>query len=145
MKRAGFQTIRLGLETSDIRSQKRLGGKVTTADLEQALENLEAAGYNRLSIGVYVMVGLPDQPRHEVEQSLDQVLKIGARPHLAEYSPVPGSSLFKRARECSPYDLDDPLYHNPTLLPCAGPDLDHHALAEIKQDLRTRLEPPKGV
>ena len=105
------------------------------------LDNLEAAGYERADIGVYVMVGLPGQGRQEVEQTLDVVLASGARPHLAEYSPVPGSPMFAAARAASRWDLSEPLSHNPTRLPCAGDDLDSASLQEIKQALKQ----PRGA
>ena len=132
MRRAGFATIRLGLETADPVAQGALGGKVTTVEFLAAMENLEAAGYRREDIGVYVMVALPGQGRGEVEQTLDLVQRTGARPHLAEYSPVPGSPMFQQAQAASTWDLDEPLFHNPTLLPCASEDLNADALLEIK-------------
>jgi radical SAM superfamily enzyme YgiQ (UPF0313 family) len=136
MRRAGLVTVRLGLETVDA---ARLDRKVSEPELHAALSHLQAAGYARREVGVYVMVGLPGQTRAEVERALDLVLGAGARPHLAEYSPIPGSPLFAQARAASHLDLDEPLHHNPTLLPCAGPDLDGAALGQIKLALKARL------
>lgn len=140
MRGAGFATVRLGLETSDPVAQADLGGKLTTSDFLEALEHLEAAGYRRDEVGVYVMAGMPGQSRHQVQQTVDLVLRTGAVPHLAEYSPVPGSPLFPEAQAASRWDLQEPLFHNPTLMPCAAADLDAAALANIKQDLRLELE-----
>jgi len=135
MRRAGFVSVRLGLETADPRAQERLGAKVTTEELSAALDHLEAAGYPRHEIGVYVMVGLPGQERADVQHSLERVLALGARPHLAEYSPVPGSPLFDEACAASPHPLaEEPLFQNPTLLPCAA--LDGNELRRIKTWLR---------
>jgi hypothetical protein len=140
MRRAGFATIRIGLETSDPVAQARLGAKLTTGELEAALVNLETAGYARHEIGVYVLAGLPGQRRAEIEQSIDLVLRLGARPHLSEYTPVPGSPLFGEAAAASRWDLAaEPLFHNPTLLPCSSDELDLAALAAVKQELRRRL------
>lgn len=136
MQRAGFATVRLGLETSDSRAQREQGGKVTTAEFHAALDNLEAAGFSRAGVGVYVMVAMPGQGRAVVERSIDVVLSAGARPHLTEYSPVPGSPLFEQARATSRFDLDEPLFHNPTLLPCADAELTAPALQELKLRLR---------
>lgn len=132
MKKAGVVTLRLGLETADLEAQQRLGAKVTNRDFEEALDHLTAAGYERKHLGAYVLVGLPGQTRHEVELSVDYVLACGVTPHLAEYSPVPGSPLFAEARRASSWDLDEPLFHNPTILPCANADLTAEALVEIK-------------
>lgn len=120
MREAGFVTIRLGLETSDPASQGRYGGKVTNSEFLSAVEALHGAGYTSDDIGVYILCGLPGQDPHEVEQSADFVRKAGARPYLAEYSPVPGSALWERAVKQSPFPLEkEPLFHNNTLMPCA--------------------------
>jgi len=138
MGRAGLATIRLGLETADPERQRQLGAKVTLEELQAALAHLEQAGYTRSEIGVYVMAGLPGQELSEVEHSLERVLALGARPHLAEYSPVPGSPLFAEACAASPRPLaDEPLFHNPTLLACAT--FDHRRLAGLKARLRQHL------
>lgn len=133
MRAAGFTTVRLGLETTDGESQRRLGGKVDSDIYEAALANLEAAGYRRGEVGVYVMVGLPGQPRAEVELSVDAVLTSGARPRLAYYSPVPGSPMFQEARAVSRLDLDEPLSHNPSLMPCAADEFTGEALNVMRR------------
>lgn len=132
MRAAGFTTVRLGLETVDGESQRRLGAKVDGVIYGEAMDNLEAAGYLREEVGVYVMAGLPGQPRQEVERSVDTVLRSGARPRLAFYSPVPGSPLFEQAHAQSALDLDEPLNHNPSLMPCAGHDLGSAELAALR-------------
>lgn len=132
MKHAGFATLRLGLETADPRRQRELGGKVTNDDFERAVAALLTAGFLHEQIGVYILAGLPGQHRVEVEKSVDKVLSLGLGPHLAEYSPVPGSSLFAAAQAGSRFDLTDPLFQNPTLLPAAESDLTPAALLEIK-------------
>ena len=40
MRRAGFSTIRLGLESSDAVRQQESGGKVTSDEFARAMENL---------------------------------------------------------------------------------------------------------
>jgi len=47
------------------------------------------------------------------------VREAGAKPYPVEYSPIPGTPLFEKAKELSPFDLEnEPLYHNNSLLPC---------------------------
>jgi radical SAM superfamily enzyme YgiQ (UPF0313 family) len=140
LKAAGFTTLRLGLETADDARQRDLGGKITTDEFLAAVDNLRGAGFAAAQIGVYVMAGLPGQRREEVEQSVDRVLALRLRPHLTEYSPVPGSPLFEVARQSSAYDLSEPLFHNPTLLPCAGGDLSAAAVQEIKVRINRTVE-----
>ena len=67
-------------------------------------------------------------------QSIRMVLDHGARPHLAEYSPIPGTPLWSEALRCSPFDLaNEPLYHNNSLLPCQSEHFGLEELQELKQ------------
>jgi radical SAM superfamily enzyme YgiQ (UPF0313 family) len=119
MRQAGFATIRLGLETTSRKHQQATGGKVKTEEFQQAVNNLRAAGYSSQEIGVYVLAGLPGQERAEVEETIRFARECGARPYLAEYSPIPGTPLWQEAVQCSPFDLQgEPLFHNNTILPC---------------------------
>ena len=77
------------------------------------------AGFSPAEIGVYLLIGLPDQEEAEVAASIRRVKELGATPVLASYSPIPGTALWPRALACSRYDLSaDPLYHNNSLFPC---------------------------
>jgi len=136
MKAAGFATVRVGLETADAAAQIALGGKVSTDEFDAAVENLLAAGFAKKRIGVYIMAGMPGQSRDEVERTVDRVLAWSLQPHLSEYSPVPHSAMFAAGVAVSPYDLSEPLFHNPTLLSCAEGDLDYTAVGEIKGRIR---------
>ena len=136
---AGFATIRLGLETAQAERQRAWGAKATSAEFDAAVEHLLTAGFRREQIGVYLLAGLPNQEAQEVVESLEVVLEKGLVPHLAEYSPVPGSPLFASARATSRYDLDEPIFHNPTLMPCAAPSLGPCEMQALKQRLKTSL------
>lgn len=84
-----------------------------------AVRHLRRAGYSGDNIGVYIMVGLPGQRAEEARASIAYVQENGARPILVEYSPIPHTPLFERARESSQFDLgNEPLYHNNSILPC---------------------------
>lgn len=117
--RSRFKTIRLGFETSDEAGQIETGGKVTNQEFRQAVRNLSKAGYSREEIGVYILIGLPGQKRDEVKESIAYVKEAGAKPVLVEYSPVPGTPLFDKAKRVSKFDLEnEPLFHNNSILPC---------------------------
>jgi len=65
------------------------------------------------------MAGLPGQRAEEVVESIGFVEETGAKPILVEYSPIPGTPLFEKAKEISYYDVDkEPLFHNNSILPC---------------------------
>ncbi len=86
---AGGKTIRLSFESSNVDRQKAMFSKVSNADLENALRNLENAGYSRKEIGVYVLMGLPDQTMEEVRASIRYVIDLGAKVSVASFSPIP--------------------------------------------------------
>ncbi|MFH1091089.1 MAG: radical SAM protein [Pseudomonadota bacterium] len=134
MAAAGFESIRLGLESLDQQRQATLGGKVETGGFEAAVGNLISAGFRPDKIGVYVLFGLPGQPLEEVLGTIRTVKALGTRPYLTEYSPLPGTRLWSQAVRSSPFDLEnEPLYHNNTNFPCRGPDFSWEKVWEIKR------------
>ncbi|MGA2517614.1 MAG: radical SAM protein [Thermodesulfobacteriota bacterium] len=117
--RAGFKTIRLGFETANEAMQLETGGKVDNHAFKGASKHLKRAGYPGEEIGVYVMAGLPGQRVGEVEETIAFVKEAGAKPMLVEYSPIPYTPLFEKAKRMSQFDLEnEPLYHNNSILPC---------------------------
>jgi radical SAM superfamily enzyme YgiQ (UPF0313 family) len=139
LHRAGFKTLRLGFETSDEALQAETGGKVSNQDFRSAAENLKRAGYRGDEIGVYLMAGLPGQRAEEVEDSIAFVRDAGARPVLVEYSPIPGTALFEKARRMSPFDIEDePLFQNNSLFPCRWKGFTWEDFRRIKENLRER-------
>jgi len=137
--RGGFKTIRLGLETSNEATQIETGGKVGNQDFKRAVRNLRRAGYSAEEIGVYVMVGLPGQRVGEVKESIAFVKETGARPILVEYSPIPHTALFEKARQMSSFDLEnEPLFHNNSILPCQWGGFTLTEYKRLKDDLRRR-------
>jgi radical SAM superfamily enzyme YgiQ (UPF0313 family) len=118
LKRANFTTLRLGAETTAL-GPARLDRKLEQGQLETALAYLKEAGFPQERIGVYLLIGAPDQEETEVAASIREVKALGAAPVLALYSPIPGTALWPRAQAASRYDLDaDPLFHNNSLFPC---------------------------
>ena len=83
------------------------------------------------------MVGLPGQDFREVQKSVDFVLGLGLKPLLAEYSPIPGTAMWEEACRASRYPLGkDPLYHNNSALPCAGPGFGFSHLRSERERIR---------
>ena len=117
LKRAGLTTVRLGLETTDF--DHRHDVKLTRDQWEAGARNLLNAGFDLDDIGVYILFGLPGQDLGNVEQAVKHVRAFGFRPHLAHYTPIPGSPMFDTACQASPYPLrDEPLYQNNSIWPC---------------------------
>jgi radical SAM superfamily enzyme YgiQ (UPF0313 family) len=118
LKRANFTTLRLGAETTALGSA-RLDRKLDQGELETALVHLRETGFSQDQVGVYLLIGLPDQEEAEVVASIREVKALGATPVLALYSPIPGTALWSRAQATSRYDLNaDPMFHNNSLFPC---------------------------
>ncbi len=141
--RAGFVTIRFGFETSDAASQRERGGKASNQDLKEAVRSLKKAGYASRDIGVYLLCGLPGQSAAEVRESIRFVQRCGARPILAEFSPIPGTGLWPSAVDVSPYPIEEePLFHNNTLLPCSSGHLSHEHYRALKSLAQGRSGPP---
>ncbi|MBI4642223.1 MAG: B12-binding domain-containing radical SAM protein [Deltaproteobacteria bacterium] len=118
LKRSQFATLRLGVETTAL-GPDRLDHKIQTGELEEAMANLQEAGFPGEEIGVYLLIGLPHQEEEEVINSIRRVKELGATPVLTQYSPIPGTALWPQAVATSRYDLrSDPLFHNNSLFPC---------------------------
>lgn len=117
--RAGFHTIRLGLETADAGLHLRMGNKISDGDFERSVASLRSAGFEKREIGAYILMGLPGQSAESVRTTIEFADKAGAIPYLAEYSPIPHTALWEEAISHSAYDLaSEPLFQNNTLLAC---------------------------
>ena len=133
MLKAGFRTIRFGFETSDRMRQTSTGGKVDNKEFIDAIAHLKKAGYKNEEIGVYLLCGLPGQSAEEVKESIRFVRSCGARPIIAEYSPIPGTGLWNEAVASSPYPIAlEPLFQNNSLLPCRNDSLSYEMYQKLK-------------
>jgi len=133
MKKAGFETIRLGFESSSRSTQMKTGAKISNDEFLEAVKIFHEAGYSSNKIGVYILAGLPFQDVGEVEESINFVKQSGARPIIAEYSPIPGTGLWEEACKSSPFPLkDEPLFHNNTILPCRWKGFKYDDLQRVK-------------
>lgn len=119
MFRAGFKTIRLGLETGSAEDRKDLDHKVTRGEFIRATAYLRDAGFTREQLGAYLLVGLPGQPLSSIEKSAALVQQCGIHPVWAYYSPIPGTQLWENAIRSSRYPLEsDPIFTNNAIFPC---------------------------
>ncbi len=92
---------------------------MTNREFQRAVDHLKRAGYGGEDLGVYLMAGLPGQRVEEVEESIAYVREAGTKPIVVEYSPIPGTPLFAKAKKVSPLDIEgEPLFQNSSLLPC---------------------------
>ncbi|MBN1833754.1 MAG: radical SAM protein, partial [Deltaproteobacteria bacterium] len=145
LQRAGFRTIRLGLETSDSKMHQDLDQKVSEGEFERAVSHLKKSGFLNEQIGAYILMGLPGQSVESVMNTIRFVSGTGAMPYLAEYSPLPHTLMWKKAVASSEYDLaSEPLFHNNTLLPCWNED-ERARVPELKKLVREARHPIRIV
>jgi radical SAM superfamily enzyme YgiQ (UPF0313 family) len=114
MKKAGFTTIRLSLETVDGARQEMTGGKITTGVFEKIVRTLQKQGFTHEHIGAYLLYGLPDQGLEELEEGIGLLKGLHVRIHLAEFSPIRGTACWDDLvkRGVIPDDLDPLLTNN---------------------------------
>jgi len=137
MKRAGFTTIRLGLETIESGRQQATGGKVTNDDFERSVRSLQRAGFTKAHMGAYLLYGLPGQGIREVEAGIAFLKKLDVRIQLAEFSPIRGTGCWDDLvkNDIIPRDLD-PLLTNNTVFSYLYSGYDQAELNRIKIDVK---------
>lgn len=112
LRRTGFATLRLSLESTDPAILLAGSAKVVPSHYEEALQNLRLAGYDDGALETYLLLGLPGQSRESVEASIRFARGLGARVKLAEFSPIPGTPLFNAACRIVPELATEPLLAN---------------------------------
>jgi radical SAM superfamily enzyme YgiQ (UPF0313 family) len=131
---AGVHTVRIGLETSDVRLQKNTGRKTLNAEYRRAVGHFRDAGYERTDVGTYVMLGLPGQTPRDVEKTIELAQRSGAAPHISYFSPIPGTSIWEAAASSTSLPMEDePLYQNNTVFILRNSAFSQEALSELKQ------------
>lgn len=139
-KRANFQSLFLSQESFDEKVIKDSCPKVSSGDLERALASLERAGYPRGNINVYLMVGLPGQGISGIKESIFHVQRLGARPRLAYFSPVPGTNDWNKIVEEGYIDKDaDPLLQNKLTFPYLWGNFSHEGFESLKKLVKLEI------
>ena len=134
MFRAGFETVRLGLETAAFNMRNELDVKVTAAEFEKAVTCLKEAGFTKKLIGAYLLTGLPGQEMKSIEDSIKTVRQNQVTPILAHYSPIPHTALWSSAVASSRYDLEsDPVFTNNAIFPCRDERFSWQTISHLKK------------
>ncbi len=133
MFKAGFKTIRLGLETTDFSKHRQHDVKVREDEFFRAVNCLKDAGFERNQVGAYLLCGLPGQNLDDVQKSVELVKKTGIMPVLAYYTPIPHTPMWDEAVKISKFDLtQDPVFTNNTLFPCLNSSMDLKRISQLK-------------
>ena len=133
MFRAGFHTIRLGLETTTFEGRQTMDRKVTEAEFLRTVGFLKDAGFDSGQVGAYLLAGLPGQDYTGVEDSIAVVKQAGVTPVIAHYTPIPHTPMWKAAVAASRYDLaSDPIFTNNAIFPCRSETFSWDVLTRLK-------------
>ena len=133
MFRAGFHTVRLGLETTAFEDRQSMDRKVTEAEFVRTVGYLKAAGFGARQVGAYLLAGLPGQDLSEIEDSIDLVKQAGVTPVIAHFTPIPGTPMWPLAVAASRYDLEaDPIFTNNAIFPCRSEQFSWEMLTRLK-------------
>ncbi len=133
MRRAGFVTLRLGLETTGFEQRRGLDHKVTAAEFYNAASCLKNAGFDGKQVGAYLLAGLPGQRLEAVETAIRAVKETGITPVVAYYSPIPRTRLWEKAVAASRYDLEaDPVFSNNAVMPCQKEGFSWEVISRLK-------------
>jgi radical SAM superfamily enzyme YgiQ (UPF0313 family) len=139
LRAMNFHTIRLSLETTNVKRLKKMNRKILPRHFDEAMKNLRAAGFTKKEVGAYIMVGLPRQGADEVREAIDYSIARGATPHLAEYSPIPGTPAWEEAVASARLDIrNELLLHNNSIFYMLGGSFDRPTLEELKRYALTR-------
>ncbi|RKY97405.1 MAG: hypothetical protein DRQ03_05295 [Candidatus Hydrothermota bacterium] len=115
LKEMGFETIYLGVETTNPERLKETGGKLTLEEFKKAIISLKKAGFKNDQITAYLLMGLPNQPPEEVISGLEILKEYNIRVMLSEYSPIPRTPLGEGA--IKEYKIKDPILTNCSVFP----------------------------
>jgi radical SAM superfamily enzyme YgiQ (UPF0313 family) len=134
MHRAGFSTLRLGLETVEFGHRQKMDKKVSEVEFRRAVGHLQKAGFAKSQVGAYLLAGLPGQDYQAIEHSIHSVKRLGITPVIAHYTPIPQTALWPQAVEASRYDLEsDPIFTNNAIMPCRKDPFDWGTLTRLKE------------
>ncbi len=134
MFKAGFKTVRLGLETAAFDKRSEIDSKVTIDEFKRAVTYLLESGFDRKQLGAYILAGLPGQSIESIEKSITIVKKSGITPVPAYYTPIPHTAMWKKAVSSSRYNLvDDPVFTNNAIFPCQHDPFSWETISRLKQ------------
>jgi radical SAM superfamily enzyme YgiQ (UPF0313 family) len=132
--KAGFKTLRLGLETAEFDHRETIDQKVSENDFRRAARYLKEAGFEKHQVGAYLLMGLPGQELPSVERSIRAVQETEITPILAYYSPIPHTAMWQTAVAASRYNLEaDPIFTNNSIIPCQSEAFNWDIVSALKE------------
>lgn len=96
MKRAGFETIRIGLETISEATLRATGAKTSAEEFVAAVGCLKRAGFTGAQVGAYILAGLMGQTLREVLDTIAFAHSLGVTAHVSRFAPIQGTVEWER-------------------------------------------------
>ncbi|HOJ50465.1 MAG TPA: radical SAM protein [Spirochaetota bacterium] len=133
MKKSGFKTIRLSMESNNQDFLKKTNSLHKISNIEKVIKTMIQAGYTKSQISVYILVGLPDQEPEEIEDAIKYIGSLNIKTSLSYFSPVPGTLEYKKMKEKHLIpENEDPLIHNKIVFPYFWSKITPDKLENIK-------------
>lgn len=111
-----FKEIRFGLETLVPERQGEIGEKLSNSEFERTVDLVYKYGLEK-EVSFYVLIGLTNQTKDEIEYTIRKVKETSLRVRLTEYSPIPMTLEWERQLKNKLIKPDmDPLWANSFLL-----------------------------
>ena len=134
-RKADVRSLYLSQESTDRNVIREACPKVAQGDLERAIGHLEKAGYRREDISVYLLAGLPNQDAASIKESVGDIRRLGAKPRMAYFSPIPGTRIWQELVDRGRLKKDaDPLIQNKMAFPYLWADFSPEDFRDL-QDL----------
>lgn len=107
IRRAGFNRISIGLQSTDDQELKRLGRIHDYSDFVKVWEASAAAGFENTNLDL--ITGIPGQKTADMIRTADQILSLAHRPkHISLYSlMIEEGTVFKQLYDAGQLDLPD--------------------------------------
>jgi len=132
MRESGFATVRVSLESCAELVQRASDYKVTREIFIAAMQNLHSAGYSPRETEVYLLIGVPHQTLGDIEETIRFVHENRGWIKLAQFSPIPGTQIFRDAAELLPGIREEPLLQNNSTFLIMSGSFSYETLKQLK-------------
>ncbi len=143
---SGFKTLRLSFESTKPEILAKSSHKITVREMIQAVKHLEMAGYQRKEIEVYLLFGIQNQTRKDMEDTLSFIGNLGIIPRLSFFSPVPGTPDFLKLQKDGVLSKDINIYEtNKTYFVYQKSGFSHHDIRYLKELTNQIVQLNRGI
>ncbi|MEW5909623.1 MAG: cobalamin-dependent protein [Thermodesulfobacteriota bacterium] len=134
MKRVGFRRLNLSLVTKSKNLQQKFGRIGEIAQFEEIIRKARALDF---FITVYLILGLPEQTRKEIEDTIDYLFKMGVLVGPSVFYLPPGSPLYEKLSVSTPLLENWDLYRS-SAFAVETSHLSRHDLVDLFCEIRRR-------